>query len=294
MNNIKTYEGFFDFFKKKKNRDLSLYDIRDCLWGIIDEGRIKSQLNGDTNFGKIPNKSFIFKRNDGLSLSSDHDDFMDELFKNTNVNDFMIEGDSVATVMGYSINNISDYEVSEILKECSERLKGYGCDVSYFIACGSDDFSIKYSNKEWFDFNEMIKKSTESTMSWRNIVIKIKSNSKLIYESNDYPFDLELVKDILLELKDNYPNIEGEFARFESGNDDFTRLKLNCLNILGEPKFSDIDYIKKKNKFIVLLTEVCERIKNSINKKLLIQDIYNFDAGSSDGLIKIYILDDEN
>ena len=115
-----------------------------------------------------------------------------------------------------------------------------------------------------------------------------------ISESSDYPFDLELVKDILLELKDNYPNIEGEFARFESGNDDLTRLKLNCLNILGEPKFSDIDYIKKKNKFIVLLTEVCERIKNSINKKLLIQDIYNFDAGSSDGLIKIYILDDEN
>jgi hypothetical protein len=105
-------------------------------------------------------------------------------------------------------------------------------------------------------------------------------------ESNDYPFDLELVKDILLELKDNYSNIEGEFIELVNG---VVILKLNCLNILGDPKFGEIDYIKKKNKFINLLTEVCERIKNSINKEVIIQDIYNFDTGYSDGLISVYI-----
>ena len=82
MRNIKTYEGFFDFLKKKKTKDfppVSISEIEECLYDISDSDKIKSKLNGhQTSLHWTPRKDVVFKRNNSLSLASDHEDFIDD------------------------------------------------------------------------------------------------------------------------------------------------------------------------------------------------------------------------
>jgi hypothetical protein len=48
MKNIKTYEGFFDFLKKKEKKESVKFDeVMECLYDLTDEHRIKNELNGD-------------------------------------------------------------------------------------------------------------------------------------------------------------------------------------------------------------------------------------------------------
>jgi len=124
MSKIKTYEGFFDFFKKKDKSTISISLIRDCLYDIIDEHRIKSQLNGFTNFTYTFNNDIIFNIKRGLSLSTDHDDLMDEYFPsqypyNSYSGEFSIKNGIVSTTIQYDPKIISDKEVNDIIEECS-------------------------------------------------------------------------------------------------------------------------------------------------------------------------------
>jgi len=48
MKNIKTFEGFFDFFKKKKKLGpVKLSDIRDCLLDLTDDDRILNSIEDE-------------------------------------------------------------------------------------------------------------------------------------------------------------------------------------------------------------------------------------------------------
>lgn len=110
------------------------------------------------------------------------------------------------------------------------------------------------------------------------------------FESESFDFDIDLVKDIIVELKDNYPDINGEFQLIGR----MINLKLLCstgveTSIIGRYKFGDIDYIKEKNRFIQLLVDVCDRIKDALNRKVSITGLYDFDDDGSDGCINIYI-----
>jgi hypothetical protein len=55
----KTYEGFLDFFNKKENIELDKDIIRECLYDIMDEDRIKSDLS-DNLFGENLGRRFHF------------------------------------------------------------------------------------------------------------------------------------------------------------------------------------------------------------------------------------------
>ena len=52
MKNIKTYEGFFDFLKKKEKKAVSFDEVMECLYDLTDESRIKNELN-DARFDGI-------------------------------------------------------------------------------------------------------------------------------------------------------------------------------------------------------------------------------------------------
>ena len=42
MKNIKTYEGFFDFLKKKEKVKVTPNDVIECLFDLTDEYRVKN------------------------------------------------------------------------------------------------------------------------------------------------------------------------------------------------------------------------------------------------------------
>lgn len=179
MKNIKTYEGFFDFLKKKEKKVVSFDDVMECLYDLTDERRIQNELNGDRFDGIFADEKYVFKRRPSLSLADDAYDFInDELHRHRN---FKVRGNAIAFEMIYSDYNnpkISDAEVNELLLDCKSKLEIYDCEISYFIGWGRSEGSS--SDKEWTDFMKMIDKTIKrSTFPQRprNITVKITSPS---------------------------------------------------------------------------------------------------------------------
>lgn len=116
---------------------------------------------------------------------------------------------------------------------------------------------------------------------------------KKIFEGDEWGFDIELVKDIIIDIKDEYPSINGEFNHDLNSNGG--TLKLFCKtdsenSIVGKYEYGVIDYYHKKNKFILLITEICDRISEALEREIRVVGLYDFDTPSSDGVIKIHII----
>lgn len=172
MKHLKTYEGLFDFFKRKKQDKPASYDyIIDCLYDIIDERRIKSSLeypNEDFGihiepkklFAKGPNPKYSTIKIAGLTFRSNKD--------------------KLIFVMKYSIGGeldkiISDEEVNTILQEVKSHLKGSGCEMSFYIGFG---YSEGRTSKEYSDFMTMIRNECDTKpkeLRERKVTVVIKS-----------------------------------------------------------------------------------------------------------------------
>jgi hypothetical protein len=174
MRYIKTYEGLFDFLRKKEKVKVTFDDIMECLYDLTDETRIKNELNGDSFDGIFASQDVVFKKRPSLSLDDDADAFMnDELFRDMN---FTIRRNSISFDFVYNPNEISDEEVNELLLNCKSKLVIYGCKISFFIGWGQGEGG--YNDKEWSDFISMISKTIKKTYSperRRNITVKIES-----------------------------------------------------------------------------------------------------------------------
>ena len=124
-----------------------------------------------------------------------------------------------------------------------------------------------------------------------------------IFEGDEWGFDIELVKDIIIDIKDEYPSINGEFQHDLNSNGG--TLKLFCKpgdisyyrgsinhdkSIIGKYEYGVIEYYHKKNKFILLITEICDRISDALDREIRVVGLYDFDSPSSDGVIKIHII----
>jgi hypothetical protein len=186
MKNIRTYEGFFDFFKKKNYVPISIRHILDCLLPITDCDSIKSTLKGDRPDGIFVDKSVIIKQ-------SDHEKFMDYLLDDTfamniagtgleisgNIAYFRLQYSPINWTdrSGSNWNGISNDEVNSIMKECQETLEGFDCQMTFFIGRGGDEG--RTWETEFSDINKMLEK-TVKRMSYgkdciRNITVKIKA-----------------------------------------------------------------------------------------------------------------------
>jgi hypothetical protein len=165
MKTIKTYEGFFDFLNKKEKKEVTLDDIRECLYDLADESRIKNQLNGVRLDG-------IFASN---VLKKDLFSFTDDLVNKPSYieKNFMITGNVITFNFIYNPNEISDKEVNELLLDCKSKLEIYDCETSFFIGWGRDEGSS--SDKEWRDFKKMLDKTIGDNNRTRNITVKIES-----------------------------------------------------------------------------------------------------------------------
>ena len=175
MKTIKTYEGFFDFLKKKEKVKVTFDDVMECLYDLTDETRIQNELNGRRRFdGIFASDDIVFKKGSSGSLADDHDAFMnDELFRDKN---FKIRRNAIAFEFTYNTDEISDAEVNELLLDCKSKLEIYDCETSFFIGWGRSEGGA--SDKQWSDYLKMISKTVERKKyppGHRNITVKITS-----------------------------------------------------------------------------------------------------------------------
>lgn len=164
MNNIKTYEGFLDFFKKKKSVSEPVYleDIVHCLHDLTDEKRIKCSLNDIDSTGGLGDVKTYFVSDDrvfgikpSLSLDNDYEQLMnDELGLPNYIKD------NIMLVKFYYIDEyINTEDVRKIVEDCSSKLSFYDCKVSFYFDSNTEYKSIdrlfkKMNSIVWGDYEK--------------------------------------------------------------------------------------------------------------------------------------------
>jgi hypothetical protein len=114
------------------------------------------------------------------------------------------------------------------------------------------------------------------------------------FESSEESFPFDITKDIIVDLKDNYPNLDGNFR--EADKFGGITLVLMCkgpdleTHIFKSKDTYSLEYFEEKNKFIILLTETLQRLKKALSRDIKVIDLYDFDSNSSSGEIKIYFM----
>jgi hypothetical protein len=148
----------------------SLLEIQHCLYDIMDERRIDSQLNGYEIDGIETDNCVIYKC---ISLS----DFIkvEQLKSLLEKERFTTFNNIIVTNISYLPSKISDDEVCDILEECESKLKTINCKLRYFIGWGDREDIVRSgsSDVEWRNFKKMIKKTVYGRGMRRTINIKI-------------------------------------------------------------------------------------------------------------------------
>jgi hypothetical protein len=191
MRNIKTFEGFFDFFKKKNYDPISIGHLLDCLLPLTDNDKIKSELSGDRLRGIFPSDSYVFKNTSSYDI--DHEKFINDTLRDAGLINHRIDirGNVISFKMQYSPvtmngggfmgdynwSGISDDEVDSIMKECQDTLEGFDCQMTFFIGRGMDEGTSW--DKEFWSIKTMVDR-TVKRMDYgkdcvRNITVKIKA-----------------------------------------------------------------------------------------------------------------------
>ena len=100
-------------------------------------------------------------------------------------------------------------------------------------------------------------------------------------EYEEYQNYISEIKDILKELKDEYPEIDGELYPFNSLNKSVKgiTLMINTYKLIPGDRYS-IEYSTMKLELIKSILEVLERIEKAIDKKCRVINIW--DCGQED------------
>lgn len=184
MNKLKTYEGFFDFLKKKKWDSISIEHLMDFLLPLTDYEFIRTDLTGNTKSGIytdykyiIGNKSYytdkIHIRDGWFHIIKTWDQFRNTPKDMTNILFFHLQYSNVLIddVLEAYFEPVSDDKVDEIMKEIQYSMDGI-CKITFFIGFGVDEGWS--SDKEFSDIKTMIKKN-KGLRPVRNIIVKIEA-----------------------------------------------------------------------------------------------------------------------
>lgn len=101
--------------------------------------------------------------------------------------------------------------------------------------------------------------------------------------------DIVLIKEIILELKHEYPSIDGIIAEesFEGPNGGtFTIIKIKPMPIYNEES-TKIPNIEKRLKYFNDIIECSKRLQDALDREVRVQDLFN----TSDNTVKIWIDD---
>ena len=99
-----------------------------------------------------------------------------------------------------------------------------------------------------------------------------------VFESSE--IDIQLVKDIIVEIRDEYQSITGMIY----DEKEYFEIELHVSKIAFKGKPLTLDYIEDTNKFILLITSVSRRLEDAFDREVKIFDLYDFT-----GSIRIWI-----
>lgn len=173
MKNVKTYEGFLDFFKRKPKSTQPVYmdDIKECGYDFLHDNRIEVFM--DRRPGGIKHDyDDIFGIKRGMSLTHDFEDLMNDtlgLPPNVRDNKMIIEfrytllsedKNAYSGVSGIQTRQqegdkaISRNEMSEMLKDFADKLETLDCKASFYLAWGYDEG--RTDDKEYKNIDKVI------------------------------------------------------------------------------------------------------------------------------------------
>jgi len=173
MKNLKTYEGFFDFFKRKPKSTEPVYmdDIKECGYDLLHDTRI--EVYTDRRPGGIKHDyDDIFGIKRGMDLTHDYEDLMNDMLglpPNVRDNKMVIEfrytllsddKNAYSGVSGIQMRHqevdkaISRNEMSEMLKDFADKLETLDCKVSFYLAWGYDEG--RTDDKEYKNIDKVI------------------------------------------------------------------------------------------------------------------------------------------
>lgn len=173
MKNVKTYEGFLDFFKRKPKSTEPVYldDIKECGYDLLHDSRIEVFM--DRRPGGIRHDfDDIFGIKRGMSLTHDFEDLMNDtlgLPPNVRDNKMIIEfrytllsedKNAYSGVSGIQMRKqekdkaISREEMSEMLKDFADKLETLDCKASFYLAWGYDEG--RTDDKEYKNIDKVI------------------------------------------------------------------------------------------------------------------------------------------
>lgn len=178
MKTIKTYEGFFDFLKKKKSTEpIYIEDIKDCITDITDDYRIENSLDVEVNNGIYHSYSDVLGKKNS-SFDSDYEQLGNEI---SNLPEY-IRDNVMAIRISYNYRNISNDEIKRKLEIASSKLKTYDCITTFYLAWGRDEGGS--IDKEYKTVDKLFRE-INSIDRHPNITIKITAPSKIIFNNED-------------------------------------------------------------------------------------------------------------
>lgn len=148
MKNVKTYEGFLDFFKRKTKSTEPVYmdDIKECGYDLLHDRRIEAYVDGRTpgGIGHDFDKVFgIRSMNDSLGLPRNvRGNMIIIQFRYTLLSEDKNAYSGVSGIQARqqeSGNAISRNEMSEMLKDFADKLETLDCRASFYLAWGYDE-----------------------------------------------------------------------------------------------------------------------------------------------------------
>jgi len=174
MKNVKTYEGFLDFFKRKTKSTEPVYmdDIKECGYDFLHDNRIATYVDGSTPGGIGHDFDEIFGIKRGMDLTHDYEDLMNDtmnLPRNVRGNMMIIQfrytllsedKNAYSGVSGIQMRHqegdkaISRNEMSEMLKDFVDKLETLDCKASFYLAWGYDEG--RTDDKEYKNIDKVI------------------------------------------------------------------------------------------------------------------------------------------
>jgi hypothetical protein len=106
---------------------------------------------------------------------------------------------------------------------------------------------------------------------------------KRFNESRNWEYETQLVKDIIIEIKDEYPRITGDILEVRGG----ILVKFNVLLVKFNGEDNSVERFKDINRFKSIVLECIDRISDAIDVDIKISG--NYDLIGNNGDIKFLI-----
>jgi hypothetical protein len=98
-------------------------------------------------------------------------------------------------------------------------------------------------------------------------------------DGSNFDGDLVLNKEIILELKHEYPSIEGDIALEKFDNDTYTIIKIKPLPVYNDAT-TKLDNLDKRMKYFNDVIECSKRLQDALDREVRLQDLFNVDGGT--------------